>query len=62
VLAGLRDDLLNTRNLGSAAQLRAIASRIGQLTRASDKVQRVIGAQSASLQNLTGLQGHVQDV
>lgn len=61
-LAGLRDDLRNTRNLSPAAQLRSISTRLGQLSQVSDNVPRVAGEQSASLRNLQGLQGHVQDV
>ncbi len=62
VLQGLRDDLRNTRNLGSPAQLQSISNRLGELTRVSDNVLRVVGQQSANLQNLAGLQSHVQDV
>jgi flagellar hook-associated protein 3 FlgL len=62
VLQGLRDDLLNTNNLSSSAQLQSISNRIGQLATVDNNVERVVGQQSASLQNLTGLQSQVQDV
>jgi flagellar hook-associated protein 3 FlgL len=62
VLQGIRDDLLNTRNLSSSAQLKSLSNRLGQLAAVSDNVLRVAGQQSASLQNLTGLQGQIQDV
>jgi flagellar hook-associated protein 3 len=62
VLAGLRDDLRNTRGLDSTSQLKSVASRIGELSQVSDNVVRVIGQQSASLQNLSRLQSQVQDV
>ncbi len=62
VLQGLRDDLLNTRNLSSPAQLQSISNRLGELTQVDNNVLRVVGQQSASLQNLTGLQSQVQDV
>jgi flagellar hook-associated protein 3 FlgL len=61
VLQGLRDDLLNTRNLNSAAQLRSISNRLGELSQVSDNVNRVVGQQSASLQNLSGLQTQIQN-
>jgi flagellar hook-associated protein 3 FlgL len=62
VLQGLRDDLLNKSNLTSSAQLQSISNRLGQLSTVDNNVLRVVGQQSASLQNLTGLQSQVQDV
>jgi flagellar hook-associated protein 3 FlgL len=62
VLQGLRDDLLNTRGLSQAAQLHSISNRLGELSQVDNNVLRVVGRQSASLQNLTGLQSQVQDV
>jgi flagellar hook-associated protein 3 len=62
VLAGLRDDLRNSRNLGSPAQLQSISNRLGELTQVSHNILRIAGEQSATLQNLNGLQAHVQDV
>jgi flagellar hook-associated protein 3 FlgL len=62
VLQGLRDDLLNTRNLSSPAQLQSISNRLGEIAAVDNNVQRVVGQQSASLQNLTGLQSQVQNV
>ena len=62
VLQGLRDDLRNTRNLTSTAQLQSLSNRIGELSQVDNNVVRVIGQQSASLQNLTRLQSQVQDV
>lgn len=62
VLQGLRDDLLNTGNLAEPAQLQSISNRLDQLSQVDNNVLRVVGQQSASLQNLTGLQSQVQDV
>ena len=62
VLAGLRDDLRNTRGLDATAQLKSVASRIGELSQVDNNVVRVIGQQSASQQNLVRLQSQVQDV
>jgi flagellar hook-associated protein 3 FlgL len=61
-LAGLRDDLRNARGLNPTAQLKSVANRIGELSQVGDNVVRVIGQQSASLQNLSRLQSQVQDV
>jgi flagellar hook-associated protein 3 FlgL len=61
VLQGLRDDLYNTRNLNSPAQLQSISNRLGELTQVSNNVNRVVGEQSASLQNLSGLQTQIQN-
>jgi flagellar hook-associated protein 3 len=62
VLQGLRDDLRNTRNLTSTAQLQSLSNRIGELSQVDNNVVRVIGQQSASQQNLVRLQSQVQDV
>jgi len=62
ILAALRDDLRNTRNLSPTAQLQSISGRIADLDRISNNIQGVVGEQSASLQNLSGLQSQVQNV
>lgn len=62
VLAGLRDDLLNTQNLSSPDQMQALSNSLGPLSTVSDNVLRVAGQQSASLQNLSGLQSQLQSV
>lgn len=61
-LAALRDDLRNTHGLSPAQQLESISGRLGELTRVRDKVLEVVGRQSASLQNLEGLQARIEDV
>lgn len=62
ILQALRDDLRNTRGLPETQQLQSISNRIGELDRVRNNVLQVVGAQSADLQNLQGLQSHVQDI
>jgi flagellar hook-associated protein 3 FlgL len=62
VLQGLRDDLYNKNNLSSADQIQAISNTIAQISDVSNNVERITGEQSASLQNLTAVQGQIQDV
>jgi flagellin-like hook-associated protein FlgL len=62
ILQALRDDLRNTRGLSPQEQSQAISQRLGELNRVRSNILQVVGAQSADLQNLQGLQNHLQDV
>jgi flagellar hook-associated protein 3 FlgL len=61
-LAALRDDLRNTQGLSPGDQVRAISQRLADLDRVRNNVLEVMGEQSASLQNLEGVETHAQDV
>jgi flagellar hook-associated protein 3 FlgL len=62
VLIALRDDLNNVGNLPSADQIQAISSRIADLDNVSTHIDATLGTQSATLQSLTSLQSHLQDL
>lgn len=62
VLSSLRDALSNVNNLSSSAQRSAIQQTLSQLDNANNSVLDVVGQQSASLQNLQGIDQHLQDV
>lgn len=62
ILQALRDDLRNTRGLSEQEQSQSISRRLAELDRVRTNVLQVVGAQSADLQNLQGLQSHLQDV
>ncbi len=61
-LAALRDDLRNPRGLSGTDQAKTISARLGDLDRARNNILEVVGEQSATLQNLDGLESHAQDV
>jgi flagellar hook-associated protein 3 FlgL len=61
-LIDLRNDLNNVNNLSQSDQIKAISSQIANLDSANAQVLKSIGQQSASLQSLTSLQSHLQDL
>jgi flagellar hook-associated protein 3 FlgL len=61
-LITLRNLLNNTTNLSGADQLQAISSQIGSLDSANQQVLDQLGQQSASVQTLSSLQSHLQDL
>jgi flagellar hook-associated protein 3 FlgL len=61
-LASLRDALNNVNNLSPGAQTAAIQQTLQQLDNANTEVLNTVGQQSASLQNLQGIDQHIQDV
>jgi flagellar hook-associated protein 3 FlgL len=61
-LANLSATLRNTAGLSSSAQAQALTNSLAALERINNNIQSAIGEQSASLQNLNGLQSHIQDV
>jgi flagellar hook-associated protein 3 FlgL len=62
VLSSLRDALANVNNLSSSAQMAAIQQTLTQLDNANTSVLDIVGQQSASLQNLQGLDQQIQEV
>jgi hypothetical protein len=60
-LATLRDTLRNTGGLDQTAQLKAVAGQLDSLDRIRENIPGAVGEQSATLQNLSGLQGQIQD-
>ncbi|HLJ96551.1 MAG TPA: flagellar hook-associated protein FlgL [Gemmataceae bacterium] len=62
VLQALRDDLRNTRGLSEADQMQSISQRLAELDRVRTNILQVVGAQSADLQNLQGLQSHLDSM
>lgn len=62
ILASLRDALRNTRNLPPSQQTDAVGQTLQELDRVRTSVLAVVGQQSASLQNLQGIDKHIQDV
>ncbi|HZV04096.1 MAG TPA: flagellar hook-associated protein FlgL [Gemmataceae bacterium] len=61
-LASLRDALNNVNNLSPGAQTAAIQQTLQELDNANTGVLNTVGQQSASLQNLQGIDQHIQDV
>ncbi len=61
-LQALRDDLRNTQGLPQQQQFQAISQHLTDLERVQSNILSVVGAQSADLQNLQGLQTQVQGV
>lgn len=61
-LATLRDNLNNVNNLSPNAQVNAIQQSLQALDDANTGVLNTVGQQSASLQNLQGIDQHIQDV
>jgi flagellin-like hook-associated protein FlgL len=61
-LQALRDDLRNTQGLPQQQQFQAISQHLTDLERVQNNILSVVGAQSADLQNLQGLQTQVQNV
>ena len=61
-LIALRDDLRNTRNLSASDQIKALSGDLTDLDRVHTNVLTTVGAQSATLQSLQSLQGHLQDL
>ena len=62
VLIALRNDLNNTNNLSSTAQIQAISNRIADLENVSTHVETTIGAQSSTVQSLTALQTNLNNL
>jgi flagellar hook-associated protein 3 len=62
VLMALRDDLRNTQGLGSTQQIQSVSQLIGEVDRVSSSVSDILGQQSATLQNLSAVQGNLQQV
>ncbi len=62
ILLALRDDLRNLRGLPQTQQLESISQRIEELDRVRAGVLQSVGEQSATLQNLDGLETHILDV
>jgi flagellin-like hook-associated protein FlgL len=62
ILEALRDDLRNTRGLSQQDQLQSISQRLGELDRVRTNILQVVGSQSADLQNLQGMQSHLDDM
>jgi flagellar hook-associated protein 3 FlgL len=62
ILQALRDDLRNTRGLSEQDQMQSISLRLKEVDRVHNNILQVVGAQSADLQNLQGLQTHLGDV
>jgi hypothetical protein len=56
-LATLRD----TGGLDQTAQLKAVAGQLDSLDQIRENILGAVGEQSATLQNLSGLQGQIQD-
>jgi flagellar hook-associated protein 3 FlgL len=61
-LINLRDDLNNVNNLSASDQIKTISSQIANLDDANTQVLKSVGQQSATLQSLTSLQSHLQDL
>ncbi len=61
-LSSLRDALSNVNNLPPNAQIAAIQQSLTQLDSANSSLLDTVGKQSASLQNLQGIDQHIQDV
>lgn len=61
-LGTLRDNLNNANNLSPNAQVTAIQQSLQALDDANNGVLNTVGQQSASLQNLQGIDQHIQDV
>ena len=61
-LSTLRDNLNNANNLSPTAQIAAIQQSLPEIDNANSSVLNVVGRQSASLQNLQGINQQIQDV
>lgn len=61
-LSTLRDNLNNVNNLSPTAQIAAIQQALPEIDSANSSVLDVVGRQSASLQNLQGINQQIQDV
>jgi flagellar hook-associated protein 3 FlgL len=62
VLMQLRDDLRNTKGMGSAQQLQALSQDVGAIDQVNSQVLQTTGEQSASLQSLDALQSRLKEV
>lgn len=62
VLAELRDDLLNSRNLSDADFHESMSRRIADAQRMLDGVLNIVGEQSVELENLDALERRSQDI
>lgn len=61
-IVGLRDDLLNTRNLSPSERVAALNRRLGDLTRVHNHVMDVVGVQSVSMEQLDRLKTRTEDL
>jgi flagellar hook-associated protein 3 FlgL len=61
-LIALRDDLNNVNGLSPTDQIQAISSRIADLDNVSTHIDATLGAQSATLQSLSSLSSHLQNL
>jgi flagellar hook-associated protein 3 FlgL len=61
-LIALRDDLRNTRGLSSADQAQVLSQSLSELQRVQEGILKVVGQQSADLQNLQSLGNQLSQV
>ena len=61
-LISLRDDLNNVNHLSAADQIKTLSNSITDLDNVNTQVLGALGKQSASLQSLSSLQTHLQDL
>ena len=62
ILMALRDDLRNTRGLTETQQKESLSQRLGELDRVRDSILKVVGEQSANLEQLDTLENRLSEV